>query len=110
MPTKTWKKAELEIARWLKGKRRGADFRGENAGKSDIVKEGWSIEVKHSTRPHWKLITGALDQSETNKPKPEDIPIAVIHKAGEPYARSIVVMYLDTFSELFINESGDENG
>lgn len=103
MPTKTWKHAELNIARWLKGKRRGADYRGENAGKSDIIKPGWSIEVKHLTKPTWSAIVNALLQTDRNRPEPGDIPIAVIHKAGDDYSKSIVVMFLDEFSKYFIN-------
>lgn len=108
MPTKTWKNAELVIARWLKGKRRGADYRGENAGKSDIIKPGWSIEVKHLTRPTFGAIVAALLQSGRNKPEPNDIPIAVIHKVGDDYSKSLVVMFLDEFAKYFIND-GEED-
>jgi len=103
--TNTWKSVELRIAAILGGKRRGADTRSDNAGKSDIIKPGWSVEVKHSKKPSFGLMLEAIDQAERNRPKPDDIPIAVIHKERQEYADSLVVMRLSTFSELFANPS-----
>lgn len=104
MPTKTWKAAERAIAKWFPGsKRRGPDFTNELAvGKSDLVYPGYSIEVKHSKRPTYTLLTSAVQQAITNKTHPNDIPLAVIHKAGEEYKNSLVVMRLSDFSEFFI--------
>jgi hypothetical protein len=110
-PTSTWKSAERAIARWWPGaKRRGSDFRGEDtAGKTDIVCPGWAIEVKHFTSPIFSKIVAAVLQAETNKPKPDDIPVAVIHKAGTEYKDSLVVMHLEEFAKFFINNSPDQD-
>jgi hypothetical protein len=104
VPTKTWKKVELAIAALIGGKRRGADFRGENHGKSDIICPGWSVEVKHSKRPTFGLMVDAVAQSETNREKPGDIPIAVVHKEGTEYKNSLVVMRLDQFIDFFLDQ------
>jgi hypothetical protein len=105
-PTSTWKSAEREIARWWPdGERRGPDYRGEgNKGKTDVVSDGWAIEVKHLKQPKFSLIVSAVAQAEKNRTHPEDIPVAVIHKAGTPYKDSLVVMRLEEFAKFFINK------
>jgi len=106
MTDKVWKAAERAIAKFWPGAiRRGSDFRGENSGKSDIVAPGWSIEVKHGKRHTFGMIRAAINQAETNKEKPDDIPVAVIHKTGDDYKDSLVVMRLETFRDFFINQS-----
>jgi hypothetical protein len=106
MSDKTWKKAERKIAEyWPGARRRGADFRGENAGKSDLIMPGYSIEVKHSSRPTFGLMKTAVEQAELNQEKPDDIPVAVIHKKGEKYDDSLVIMTLKKFQEFFINQN-----
>lgn len=108
-PTSTWKNAEREIAKWFpNGRRRGPDFKGEsNAGKTDIVSDGWAIEVKHFKSPNWSRIVEAFKQAVTNKLNENDIPVAIIHKAGTPYKESLVVMTLEEFSKYFINEASE---
>jgi len=108
-PPKTWKHVEAEIARfWPGAKRRGADYGDKNGGKNDILTSGWSIEVKHSRRPTWGLMTGAVAQAENNRDQPGDIPVAVIHPEGARYEDSLVVMSLREFSRYFINETKEE--
>lgn len=109
-PTESWKAVERAIARfWPGARRRGADFRGEgHAGKTDLIIDGWAIEIKTSKRPTFSLMAGAVTQAEANKTKPDDIPLAVIHKAGTRYKDSLVVMRLETFQDFFINKpTGD---
>jgi hypothetical protein len=87
-PPTTWKKVELEIARYLGGQRRGADFSerdGSGLGKDDVVDvPGWSIEIKHSKTASYGLACSALDQVDqvygvvTNETR----PVAIIHKGG----------------------------
>ena len=110
MTDKLWKAAERRIASFFGAKRRGADFRGENAGKSDVVKPGWSIEVKSLTRPAFGDIVQAVWQAKTNRFLPGDIPVAVIHKVGEPYVEAIVAMFLDDFIDNFVELSSSEGG
>ena len=111
-PPKTWKAVENRIAAYWGARRRGADYknRGGPGGKNDVIVVGWSIEVKHSARPTWGLMAGAVAQAEGSREKPDDIPVAVIHKAGTEYGDSLVVMRLSEFAQHFINQgSGEED-
>jgi hypothetical protein len=104
-PPTTWKKVEQAIADFWGGKRRGADYKNRYGagGKNDVIDvPGWSIEIKHSKRPTFGLMVGAVEQAETNRDKPGDIPVAVIHKTGAEYKDSLVIMRLDEFSRYFI--------
>lgn len=106
MADRTWKAVERAIAKFFpNGQRRGADFRSEDTGKTDIISDGWAIEVKHSKRPTYGLMVEAFEQAERNRTKPEDIPIAVVHKAGDRYEESLVIMRLDFFAQFFINKT-----
>lgn len=106
-PPSTWKAVELAIAKLIGGRRRGSDFRGEeNAGKTDIVKPGWAIEVKHFKRVFWTHVVDAVRQAEINRTYPGDIPIAIVHQAGTPYKDSIVCMRLEEFIDYFVNDPG----
>lgn len=61
MVDKAWKALERRLAAWFPhGKRRGADFRGEDSGKTDIISPGWAIEVKLSKRPTYGLMKAAV--------------------------------------------------
>lgn len=104
-PTKTWKKAELVIANYFGGQRRGADFRRGDTGKNDVILPGWSIEIKHNKKPSLSLCKNAVNQATKSKENYLDIPVAVIHRAGDPYADSVVVMDFSEFSSLFMNTS-----
>ena len=87
-PPTTWKKVELEIARYLGGQRRGADFSerdSTNTGKDDVIDiPGWAIEIKHDKDASYGLACAALDQVDlvygvaTN----EAVPVAIIHRKG----------------------------
>jgi hypothetical protein len=92
----TWKHAERQIAKWLNGRRVPVSGR---AGQPDIAHPWLSIEVKHRRRlPQW--LTMALVQAE-QAAAPDQLPIAVLHEAGERYGRSLVVLRLDAFEEWF---------
>lgn len=102
-PTKSWKSFELRIAKLLGGKRRGADTRGENAGKSDIILPGWSIECKLLKNVYWSSLVGAILQAERNRSNPNEIPIAIVKQLMSRDKDSIVAMRLETFLEFFMN-------
>lgn len=101
-PSKTWKSVELKIARMIPGwKRRGADFGGRlSGGHTDIIADGFAVEVKHTKRPTWGLINSALAQAADNADDNDDMPVAIIHKAGDEYKNSLVFMTMETFAEI----------
>jgi len=104
MADKSWKAWERRVAKWFPdGRRRGADFRGDHSGKSDVISDGWSIEVKLLGRPTYGGMKDAARQAETNKEHPSDIPVAIVKKKGDPDKDALVVMRLESFSEYFIN-------
>lgn len=104
MPDKVWKRVERDVAAYFGGERRGADFRDESGGKNDILKEGYSIEVKHRKSPRWGEITAAVKQAK-DAAEPGDIACAVIHQKGSKIKNSLVVMTLEDFIDWFVNES-----
>ena len=79
-PPSSWKNFELRIARFIGGKRRGAYVSDGKTGKSDIIKDGWSIECKLLKRPTYQQIFDACIQAETNAESSMDIPIAIVKK------------------------------
>lgn len=105
--TDTWKKCEKEIAALLGGKRRGASFIHEKTdgtheivGNTDVILDGFAVEVKHSRRPTWALIRGALTQAGENKTHSADLPVAIIHKERDRYDDSLVIISIETFKAL----------
>ena len=106
MSDTSWKAFERRIAKRFGGERRGADFRGASGGKNDIIKEGWSIEVKLLSRPSFGQMSAAFDQA-VGASEPGDIPIAIIKKKFDADANAIVVMKLDEFMEWFGDFGGN---
>lgn len=106
-PTKTWKSAEAKVLSFWGAKRRGAHTGFGASGKgfpdNDDNLKGWSIEIKHLKRPKFSLILGAVDQARANRINSGDIPVAVIHREGDEYRDSLVVMKLSDFQSFFIN-------
>jgi hypothetical protein len=100
MPPKTWKKTELEYARRLGGERRGAFVSDGFGGKTDIILDGYAIEVKLSKKPNFGLMVNALKQAENNGDE-GDIPLAIIKKVGDRYDDGLVVMRFVEFEKLF---------
>jgi hypothetical protein len=103
-PPNSWKYAERRIAKIFGGERRGAYVSDGKSGKNDIIKDGWSIEVKLLSRPTFQQMFDACLQAESNAESEMDIPVAVVKKKGMQYKDSLVIMRLEKFEEFFINE------
>ena len=101
-PPSSWKNFERRIAKVFGGKRRGAYVSDGKSGKSDIIKDGWSIECKLLSRPTFGQMMDACLQAERNAEHHMDIPIAVIKKKNAKDNDSLVVMRLEMFKEFFI--------
>ena len=101
-PPTSWKAFELRIAKIMGGKRRGAYVSDGTTGKSDIIKDGFSIECKLLKRPTYQQIFDACLQAERNAESIMDIPIAIVKKSGARDKDSLVVMRLETFKEHFV--------
>lgn len=99
MPDKTWKAYERRVATCFGGKRRGADFRGEDGGKSDIICDGWSIEVKNWARPSFSIMLEDAKKAEERKTKPTDLSCAVIKRKGDLDADALVVFRMSEFEK-----------
>lgn len=105
-PPASWKSFERRISKWFNGKRRGAYVSDGKTGKSDIIKDGWSIECKLLKQPTYQKMFDACVQAEINSESPMDIPIAIVkkNKQGLQDKDALVVMRLETFSDFFINK------
>lgn len=91
-----WKRAERRIAKAVHGQRIPVSGR---AGMPDIAHPKLSVEVKsRRTLPRW--LVAALSQAE-RAAQPNQLPIAVLHEHGQPYAKALVVMRLDAFLARF---------
>ena len=101
MSDKSWKAWERRVAKMFGGERRGADYRSASGGKNDIIKEGWSIEVKLLSRPSFGQMSAAFDQA-VEASEPGDIPIAIIKKKFDLDENALVVMKLGEFMEWFV--------
>ena len=105
MSEKSWKAYERRIAKLFpSGQRRGADFRGDSAGKSDIISPGWAPECKLLARPSFGQLLGAARQAETNA-KVDEIPIAIVKRKNDRDVDSLVVFRLETFYRLWLKEN-----
>lgn len=102
MPDAGWKKFERRIAKYFpEGRRRGPDYRGANAGKTDIISPGWAIECKLYKNPTFQVMLDAALQAETNRPEPDDIPIAIIKKKGLQDKNALAIFLWSTFMDNF---------
>lgn len=84
----------------MNGKRRGADFRDKDGGKTDIILEGFSIETKIWKRPTFQAMLDDARHAEERKQKPTDIPLAVMKRSGDPDGDALVCVRLETFLEM----------
>ena len=109
MPSSTWKNFERQISILFHGQRRGAYTGANGQGKSDIIKPGWSIEAKLLSRIGWQDCLNAVSQAEKNAERPNDIKCAVLKRNGDHYQNCLVVMRVQDFVSLFVNE-GDPDG
>ncbi len=98
MPERRWKATERRIAALLGGARVPAT--GRQRGDAPDLRHRWlSVEVKdRATLPAWLL--DALAQAEASA-APHQLPIAVLHEAGQRHDRALVVLRLADFVEWF---------
>lgn len=100
MPDAAWKAFERRIAAFFGGQRRGADFRGANGGKSDVIARGFSIECKLLGRPSYADLLEAARQAEASASAIE-LPIAVVKRKRAQDSDALVVLRLETFLDWF---------
>ena len=112
MTNPAWKRTERRIAALLGGRR--VPVTGRQRGDvPDIAHDQLSIEVKHrASIPQW--LCEAIEQAQASA-TPAQIPIAVIHQHGKPYADALVVMTLADFTEtrqiiLQVDTTGSPSG
>ena len=92
----TWKHVERAVAKRLGGQRVPVSGR---AGQPDIAHSWLAIEVKHRRKlPQW--LTKALEQAE-RAARPDQLPVAIIHRHGERHSEDLVVLRLRAFEEWF---------
>jgi hypothetical protein len=97
MDHSSWKRAELEIARRVGGKRVPVSGRARGDAP-DVQHPRLAIEVKHRKKlPEWLL--DALDQVEKSAVL-DQIPVVVLHEARQRYDRSLVLLRLEKLMEL----------
>lgn len=98
MPGKRWKATERRIAALLGGARVPVSGRGRGDAP-DVRHPRLAVEVKdRATLPAWLL--DALAQAEASA-APLQLPIAVLHAAGQRHDRALVVLRLGAFVEWF---------
>jgi hypothetical protein len=101
MPTMTdqaWKNTERRVAALFGGER--VPVTGRQRGSApDIVHPALSIEVKHrASLPAW--IKDAMDQARASA-RIGQVPIVVLHQAGERFGSALVLIELSDFSVSF---------
>lgn len=89
-----WKRTERAVAHLLGGRR--VPVTGRARGDvPDVEHERLAIEVKHWSRLPARVVE-ALEQAEAAA-RGKQLPIAVIHGAGERMGQALVVMRLEDF-------------
>ena len=106
MADKAWKAFERTIAAIFGGTRRGADTRGPDAGKTDVIHPHFAIECKLLGRPGYADMLAAAKQAETNA-EPHQEPVAVVKRKNARNDDALVVMRLETFRQWRISEGPD---
>ena len=98
MTDKRWKATERRIAALLGGRRVPVSGRGRG-DQPDIAHPWLSLEVKdRASLPAWLL--DALDQAERSA-TPAQLPVAVLHRAGDRHDHALVVLRLADFVDWF---------
>ncbi len=98
MPDRRWKATERTVARLLGGTRVPVSGRGRG-DQPDIAHAWLAIEVKdRATLPAWLL--DALDQAERSA-TPDQLPVAILHRAGDRHDSALVVLRLHDFRGWF---------
>lgn len=98
MADKAWKAFERRVAAVFGGRRRGADTRGADGGKTDVVHDHYAIECKLLARPTYSDMRGAVAQAERNA-SPGQEPIAIVKRKNFADDDALVIMRLATFRE-----------
>lgn len=101
MSDRAWKATERRTAAILGGHRTGVSRQRESAGVPD-VDAGWIVaEVKHrKALPVW--IHNAMAQARAAA-RSNQLPIAVLHEAGQRHADNLVLLRLADFRDWFGN-------
>lgn len=107
MSDKAWKAWERVVAAVFGGVRRGADTRGENAGKTDVIHDHFAVECKLLGAPGWAAMLAAAKQAEANA-EPGQEPVAVIKRKNARNDDALVIQRLATFREWRLGGQGDE--
>jgi hypothetical protein len=90
--TTSWKRDERRVAAAVGGQRLGP-----GTDRADVRAQGLCCEVKRrAALPKW--LTEAVQQARRYAGE-YDLPIAVIHQAGERIANALVVMRLADFQD-----------
>jgi hypothetical protein len=100
MTDQRWKATERKIAALLGGRRVPVSGRGRGDAP-DIAHPWLSLEVKdRAALPAWLL--DALAQAEASA-TPAQLPVAVLHRAGDRHDHALVVVRLKTFVDRFVD-------
>ena len=98
-----WKATERRIAALLGGRRVPVSGRGRG-DQPDIAHAWLSVECKdRATLPAWLM--DALDQAEASA-TPAQLPVAVLHRAGDRHDAALVVLRLADFVAWFGDGTG----
>lgn len=89
--------AERRIARELGGQRVGN--RGQAA--PDVVAQGGWLVVEVKQRANLPAWLGHAVGQAVASAGPSQLPVAILHEAGTPYAGALVVMRLADFRDWF---------
>jgi hypothetical protein len=98
MSDSRWKATERKIAALLGGRRVPVSGRGRGDAP-DVAHPWFAIECKdRATLPAWLL--DALAQAEASA-QPDQLPVAVLHRAGDRHDHALVVLRLVEFMAWF---------
>ena len=93
----TWKATERAIARHLGGVR--TSHRNLGTGDADVVVGAFTVEVKHrKSLPMW-LKEGVAQARRYARD--DQLPLLVLHQAGQRHDNDLVVLRLLDFREWF---------
>lgn len=101
----SWKAFERWAASMLGGTRRGA-YTGsaQVGGRTDVIHEVWGVECKHLKRPTFGVMLGAAKQA-AEAAEPGQYPLAVVHRKGDAWGDSLVIVTMDEFAKWFPPEA-----
>jgi hypothetical protein len=99
---------ERWVAGAIGGRRRGAHVGdgSSGSGKSDVILDGFSIEVKLLKAPSIANYYSALKQAMDAREDKAEIPVAFVAKGGSPYGNAMGVMRLSDFEVTRFNRNG----